>query len=370
MTTSAAATVSTRTKVLARFASDLRYETIPADVVEHAKLTILDLLGCALFGSTLPWSQTLTDITLEEGGAGPATIWGTGSSTTPGQAALANGAAGHAFEIDDLHMTGLFHPGAVTVPAVLALAEWRRDRSGRDLLAAFVAGVEVGARSGQALGQPHFLAGYHPQGTVGTFAAAAAAGRILDLDSGQMEHNLGIAASQAAGLMGAQEGAMVKRFHSGRAAQSGVLSARLAQRGYTGTEDVFDVEFGGVLSTLGGDTVNPEALTSGLGERWETSQVEYKAHAACAAIHTALDAAAEIRAEGNLGPDDVEHITAHTTTHTLVHCGWPYRPSGMTAAQMNLQFGLAAAFVEGGAGVRQYTEEKVADPRLVDFAGG
>jgi 2-methylcitrate dehydratase PrpD len=147
-----------------------------------------------------------------------------------------------------------------------------------------------------------------------------------------------------------------------------VLSARLAQRGYTGTEGVFDVDFGGVLSTLGGDTVNPEALTSELGQRWETTQIEYKSHAACAAIHTALDAAGQIRDEGGLGPDDVDHIVAHTTTHTLVHCGWPYRPSGMTAAQMNLQFGLAAVFVEGGAGVRQYTEEKIADPRLVDFS--
>lgn len=357
----------TPTRDLAAFASRLQYDVIPPAAIEHAKTCIIDNLGCVLYGSTLPWCQKLTAMITEEEGAPAATVWGTSMRTSASQAALANGTAGHAFELDDLHYTSLMHPGAVTVPAALAVAEKAGGVSGRELLAAIVAGYEVSTRIGQAMSQPHFFRGFHPQGTIGPFASAAAAGRVLRLDTEQMVHAFGITGSQSAGLMAAQEGSMVKRMHSGRACQSGVYGALLARLGFTGIVNVLEAPFGGFCTTLGGEQVYHEKLTAGLGEVWEILKVGFKAHAGCASIHTSLDAAQALRSEHNLQPDDVERVVAHTTTMTWVHCGWEYQPTGVTAAQMNLMYGVAAMLLEGQVFVEQYTEAKIRDPRILAF---
>src|SRR5690606_22137943 len=157
---------------------------------------------------------------------------------------------------------------------------------GRELIAAMVAGYEVGARVGNAATVRLLLKGFHPQGTSGAFTAAATAAHMLGLDADVTLHAFGIVGSQAAGLMAAQEGAMVKRFHSGRAAQSGVYSALLAQRGFTGIEDVLEAAYGGYLVTHS-DEPAPQKLTAGLGSVWETRNVGYKPYAAVTSIHTA-----------------------------------------------------------------------------------
>jgi 2-methylcitrate dehydratase PrpD len=355
------------TAVLAEFASGLHYADIPTAVLEHAKTCILDTLGCGLYGSSLPWCQAISAVVREEGGQPVATLWGTAQRGSPTQAALANGTAGHGFEMDDLHHAGGIHPGALTVPAALALAE-RQGADGRALLAAVVAGYEVGARVGMAVGIGHFRAGYHPQGTVGVFAAAAAAGHLLGLNREQLVHALGIAGSQAAGLMAAQGGSMVKRMHSGRAAQSGVYAALLAQRGFTGIVDVLEAEFGGFLGTMGGGKVVAERLTHGLGSTWETASVGFKAYASCSAVHTSLDIAGRLRTSYNFRPEDVDTIRVHTSTHTFLHCGWPYQPVGITAAQMNVQYGMARMLMDGEVSVDQFTEEAIRDPRALDLA--
>ena len=141
-----------------------------------AKRSVLDTLGCALHGSTLPWGRILREVTLLEGGAPSVPVWGTELLAPPTQAALLNATAGHSFELDDVHMGGMIHTGSLTVPTALAIGE-PRGLDGPTLLAAVVAGCEVGARVGLAVGTAHFRAGFHPQGTVGVFAAAAAAGR-------------------------------------------------------------------------------------------------------------------------------------------------------------------------------------------------
>jgi 2-methylcitrate dehydratase PrpD len=164
--------------------------------------------------------------------------------------------------------------------------------------------------------------------------------------------------------MAAQEGAMVKRFHSGRAAQSGVYSALLAQRGFTGIEDVLEASFGGYLVTHS-DQPAPEKLTAGLGTTWETLNVGYKPYAAVTSIHTALDALAGILRDNRLGPDDIAEVEASLSQATYVHCAWEYKAQGVTAAQMNLYYGLAMIALDGTAFVEQYREERLRDPRVL-----
>jgi 2-methylcitrate dehydratase PrpD len=349
------------TAELAAFAAGLEPEDLPAAVVDRISTCVLDTLGCALFGATLPWCGMVTDLVAEEGGSGGAALWGTAVRGTPTQAALANGTAGHSFEMDDLHHKGGLHPGAVTVPAALALAA-RTGADGPHLLAALVAGYEVGARVGMSVAGTHFRAGFHPQGTVGAFAAAATAGRMLGLDALRMRHALGIAGSEAAGLMAAQEGAMVKRLHSGRAAQSGVYAALLAERGFTGTPDVFEAGFGGFLSTMGGSATHPERLTEGLGRAWETLGVGFKAYASCAAVHTSLDIARRLRAEHGLRGPDVAHVSVRTSTSGYLHVGWPYQARDVTAAQMSMGYGVARMLMDGEVSVAQFTPAAIRDP--------
>ncbi|MCW2975103.1 MAG: hypothetical protein JWM06_384 [Actinomycetia bacterium] len=366
-----AAAVETATKTLARFAAELRFDAVPEDVVEAAKTLVLDCLGCTLYASRLPWSRIVQDTVAAEGAAPVAGVWGTGLSTSPSLAALANGTAGHGFEIDDVdHRSGL-HVSSVTVPVVLALAEAENGTSGRDFLTAVLAGVEVGVRVGIAISPGHFLRGYHPQGTVGPIAAAAAAARALRLDPGQTAHALGVAGSMAGGLMGAQQGGMIKRFHAGLAGQGGVVAAQLAGRGFTGTDDVFDIDFGGFCSTLEGvpgATQRLVALMPDVGAEWMTPSVGYKLHASCAANHSTLDVVQDLRAHHDLRPENVASVKVTTSHHTYVHCGWPYVPGDVVNAQMSLRYGVAAMLATGSAFVDQYTDDRLADPRLLDLA--
>jgi 2-methylcitrate dehydratase PrpD len=361
------------TRDLAAFASRLKFEDIPAEAVERMRNCVLDSIGCCLHGVTLPWTRKVQELVLAEGGAPAASIFGGGGKTSVSQAVLVNGTAGHAFELDDIHKESIVHPGSLATPVAVALAESMGNESagkatGRDLITAMVAGYEVGARVGNAATMSLFLRGFHPQGTSGAFVAAATAGRMLGLDPAQMQHALGIVGSQAGGLMAAQEGAMVKRFHSGRAAQSGIYSALLAQRGFTGITNVLEAPYGGYLSSLSDKPV-PVKLTAGLGTVWETINVGYKPHASVTSIHTALDALGDLMRENKLAADDISRVDAGLSHMTHVHCAWKYEAQGVTAAQMNLFYGLAVIALDGAAFVEQYREGRLRDPRILDFIG-
>ena len=359
------------TRTLARFAAELEYDTISADVVEAAKTLLLDCLGCTLYAARLEWSRIVQEYVRGQAMVPVASVWGTPLRTNPALAALANGTAGHGFEIDDVdHRSGI-HAGSVTVPVVLALAEADGGWTGRELIAALVAGLEVGLQVGIAIQPGHFLRGFHPQGTVGPIAAAAAAARGLRLDPERTANAYGLAASMAAGLMGSQQGGMVKRLHAGRSGESGIVAAQLAQRGFTGTEDVFDIEFGGYCSTLEGVPGATERLVAqmpGLGRDWLTPNVGYKLHASCAANHSTLDVVGDLRKAHGLHLDNVASVHVTTSHHTFVHCGWPYVPGDIVNAQMSLRYGVAAMLDSGDAFVEQFTVDRVAEPRLVEFA--
>ncbi len=354
------------TRDLAAFAAQLKFEDIPREAVERIKYCVLDSIGCCLFGATLPWTRHVQAMVEHEGGKAVASIFGSGRKTSISQAVLVNSTAGHAFELDDIHKESIVHPGSLATPVAMAFAEAAGGAPGRNVITAMIAGYEVGTRVGNAATMSLFLRGFHPQGTSGAFVAAATAGRMLKLDAGQMQHALGIVGSQAGGLMAAQEGAMVKRFHSGRAAQSGVYSALLARRGFTGITDVLEAPYGGYLSTLS-DKPNPQRLTAGLGTVWETVNVGYKPHASVTSIHTALDALADIMREHKLKADDIVEVDAGLSHMTHVHCAWEYQAQGVTAAQMNLYYGLAVIALDGMAFVDQYREDRLRDPKILDF---
>ena len=354
------------TRDLAAFAAKLKFNDIPAEAIERIKYCALDSIGCCLFGVTLPWTRHVQAMVQEEGAKAAASIFGGGGKTTVAHAVLVNGTAGHAFELDDMHKESIVHPGSLATPVALAFAEAAGGAPGRDVITGMVAGYEVGTRVGNAATMSLFLRGFHPQGTSGAFVAAGTAGRMLNLDAGQMQHTLGIVGSQAGGLMAAQEGAMVKRFHCGRAAQSGVYSALLAKRGFTGVTDVLEAPYGGYLSSYS-DKPNPQRLTAGIGKTWETLNVGYKPHASVTSIHTTLDALADLMRENKLKPDDIAAVDAGVSHMTYVHCAWEYKAQGVTAAQMNLFYGLAVIAYDGVAFVDQYREDRLRDPKILDF---
>src|SRR5208282_385795 len=203
------------TRKIAEFVSRLSFEQIPAEVRERIKLLILDSLGCAISGANLEWCRILRS-TLEALDATRTTsIWGTDRRLSSPHAALVNGTQVQGFELDDVHRTAVLHVGAVTLPALIAVAESHAQLSGRDLLTAAVAGYEIGPRVGLCMGQEHIGQGWHSGATVGIFSAAAGAARGLSLSADQTVHALGIAGTQSSGLMAAQYGAMVKRMHAG-----------------------------------------------------------------------------------------------------------------------------------------------------------
>jgi 2-methylcitrate dehydratase PrpD len=356
------------TRDLAAFASGLRYEDIPADAVERIKLSVLDSIGCCLFGASLPWTRKVAALAAAEGAYPVASLMGMGEKSSLALAALVNGTSGHAFELDDIHKESIVHAGSIATPVAFGFAEEQGGAAGRNVITAMTAGYEVGHRVGAAATMSLFFRGFHPQGTSGAFVAAATAARAIGLDAPRYQHALGMAGSQAGGLMAAQEGAMVKRFHSGRAAQSGVYSALLARDDFTGITDVLEASYGGYLSTLSDKPV-PARLTEGLGTVWETLNVGYKPHASVTSIHTALDALAGILRENNLSADDVAKIEAGLSPMTHVHCAWEYRAQGVTAAQMNLYYGLAVIAIDGMAFTDQYREGRLRDPRILDFIG-
>jgi len=358
------------TRDIAGFVSGLRYGAIPAEVRERIKLLILDALGCALYGAHLEWCRILRDTLGRIDKDASCSVWGTSLRLSAPHAALANGTQIQGFELDDVHRAGVLHVGAVVLPALLAIAELRRNLGGEEFLAAAVAGYEIGPRVGLCMGPEHIGQGWHSGATVGVFAAAAGAARGLRLDAGKAVHALGIAGTQASGLMAAQYGAMVKRMHAGRASQSGLYGALLAEQGFTGIEDVLESEYGGFCTTFSrsNDRFRLAELTAGLGETWQTMGVALKFYACVASNHTTLDALRDLQARKAFDAEDVQKIVVHGSQVTADHVGWKYEPNGLTAAQLNLPFCVATYLLEGDCGVEQFTDAAVADPKRMALA--
>jgi 2-methylcitrate dehydratase PrpD len=363
-------TANPYTAGIARFVAGLRYEDIPNEVKERIKLLILDSLGCAIFGAELEWSRILMETLAAVDTSTGCSVWGTAMRLSAPHAALVNGALVQGFELDDVHRQGVLHVGAVTLPPLFAISEMRPGMTGRDFLTAAVAGYEIGPRVGQCMGQEHIVQGWHSGATVGVFSAAAGAAAALKLPAEKAVHALGIAGTQSAGLMAAQYGAMVKRMHAGRSAQSGLYAGLLAERGFTGITNVFESPYGGFCTTFSrsDDRFNLAELTSGLGERFETMRVSLKFYSCVGTNHTTLDSIRTMQARRPFGAGDVERVVVKGSKATVEHTGWPYKPEGMTSAQLNLSYCVATLLLEGDVFVDQFTDDMVADPARMALA--
>lgn len=362
--TSAAETVPPVTAQLAAWIAKLDRDDIPEAAWSHAKLCLLDALGCALFGSQQQWGRIAADTAIDLSPGGRASVWGRDARCGVDAAAMANGTATHGFELDDLHLRASMHPGAVTIPAAFAVAE-AYDKTPTEFLTAVVAGYEVGLRIAIAIGLPHGLRGHHTTGTVGTLAAAATVANLLGLSADAAADALGIAATQAAALHGARTGAMSKRFHAGRAAQSGVIAAALAKRGFTGSRTGLEQSFGGFFSTLC-DAVDLPATTAELGERWEIRDVGFKAYASCGSTHTSIDALDQLMRQG-VTADGLKQLRIYLSKKGVSNVGWKYVPGGVVAAQMNCFYTSAVKLLDGDVFVEQFDESRLADPQVMSL---
>jgi aconitate decarboxylase len=364
------ATDNVHTRRIADFVSKLRYEQIPESVRERGKLLILDSLGCAIYGAKLEWCRILQQTFGDLDTTRTTSIWGTAQTLSSTNAALVNGTQVQGFELDDVHRDGVLHCGAVVLPALIAVAESHAPMSGRDFLTAAIAGYEIGPRVGRCMGQEHIGQGWHSGATLGVFSAAAGAARGLKLDPEQTVHALGIAGTQAAGLMAAQYGAMVKRMHAGRSSQSGLYGALLAKAGFTGIRDVFEAPYGGFCTTFSRSTdrFNLDALSAGLGSEWEAMRVALKFYSCVGSNHTTLDAIRDIRKRRPFTLDELTRVVVHGSRVTADHVGWPYKPEGLTSAQLNLPYCVATLLLEGDVFVDQFTAEAVTDRGRIELS--
>ena len=359
------------TGILAQYGAELRFEDLPDEVVEHAKLLILDTVGVGLWGSTLAWGDMVARLVRDFGSAQEASLWGTSYRASPPDAALANGTFCHGFELDDIHKNALIHAGAVTVVPTLAVAHERyvgKAVSGSEFITAVVAGCEIGARVGLISGLPQLKQGFHAAAMTGVFCSSAAVARALKVPAEQFIHALSLGASQAAGLMAAQHGAMVKRMHLGRSAQSGVYAGLLAQRGFTGIDNVLDAPYGGYLSAFGLNADIP-AVKKSLRKDHETLNIGFKPYSSCAGTHTSIDAVLHLmRQHPEIHHDTVERVDITMATVNKDHVGWRYEPAGLTAAQMNLGYCVAVALRHGNVFVESFTPQAINDKDAVALA--
>ena len=307
---------------------------IPPATLEMAKLCVLDWFGLALAGSNEPLSYMLRSAALAEGARYTATVVGHGRAFSPRQAALVNGAAGHALDYDDVNLAMRVHPTTVILPGLLALAE-AHQLSGRRLLEAFVAGYEAAGLIGTMLSASHYARGFHATGTIGTFGAAAACAHLLGLDEAQTAVAYGLAGSQAAGLK-AQFGTMAKSLHAGRAAEAGLMSALWARDGMTARADILEHPRGFASTQTDGVLADDLRWTG-----YELNRNLFKHHAACFGTHGTLEAIGELRRRG-LRPEQVRAIRLKVDAGADAMCNIPHPRTGLEA-KFSLRFNAALA---------------------------
>jgi 2-methylcitrate dehydratase PrpD len=356
---------------LASWVSDLDDGDLPADVVAMAKRLVLDQLGLQLRGATLPNVRPVRALATALAERGEATITGSRELASAPRAAWVNGTLGHSAEYDDAHMSA-WHTSSAVVPAALAAAE-REDRSGAELIAAVVAGVQAMGVLGSVAGNGMLATGWHGSKVLGVFGAAAAAGRILGLDATQLANAFGIAGSDAGGTMEYdRSGGEVKRLHAGSAARTGVEAVLLAQLGLTGPLTIFEghrgifAMFGGRADGAAGDGVAPAEEEWG---RWQILATMFRFYPAIAATHPPLDALRRLREQDPIDLADVAAITVGLPAWAVGHGAAIVRPADAISAQFSLGFGLGLQLVTGENRPEDYFDpRRWGDPEILRIA--
>ena len=349
---------------LAAFAAELSHADIPEEVMARAEDLFVDWLGSALAGKFAEPVRTIAAFARHMGPAdGPCEVLFDRSSTSPLFAALVNGAASHVAEQDDVHNGSVFHPAAVVFPAALAVAQ-EIGASGKEFLAASVAGYEVGIRVGEFLGRSHYKI-FHTTGTAGALAAAAAAGRLLNLSPEQMLHAFGSAGTQAAGLWEfLRDAADSKPLHTAKAAANGLIAAYLARDGFTGAKQILEGAQG-MAAGMSSDA-DPAKLTDGLGTRWATAETSFKYHASCRHTHPAADALQKAMQENGLEATDIERVVTRVHQGAIDVLGPVVDPSTVHQAKFSMGTTLGLIAVYGKAGMVEF-EQGFRRPEVIDF---
>ncbi len=348
------------TKILAQFVVDSRYADIPEPVRHEAKRSVLNWLGCAVGASRHEGIDIALAALSAFSGPAQASVLGRGERLDIMHAALLNGISSHMFDFDDTHLKTVIHPSGPVASALLALAEYR-PMSGADFLHAFVLGVEVECRIGNAVYPSHYDVGWHITGTAGVFGAAAAVGRVLGLNVQQMTWAFGIAATQSSGLR-EMFGTMCKPFHPGRAAQNGMTAAFLASKNFTSSERGIEAPrgFANVLATAR----NYDEITENLGKTWEVALNTYKPFACGIVIHPIIDGCVQLRNEHKLKAGDIESIALKVHPLVLELTGKKTPQVGLEG-KFSVFHSAAVAIIHGEGGEDVYSDACVRDPQVI-----
>jgi 2-methylcitrate dehydratase PrpD len=349
------------TQDLACKAAGLDYADLPPAACEVARQCMLDYLGVALAGASDELVRILLYEMEEAGGTPQASVIGRQTLLPALSAALVNGAAAHALDYDDVNMAMPGHPSVAILPGLLALAELRRS-SGREVLTAFVAGYETACRIGAALKPGHYNLGFHSTGTVGSFGAAAACARLLALDAEATAVALGIAGTQAAGLK-SQFGTMCKPFHAGKAAQNGLLAARLAARGFSSRSDIVECVQGFALTH--GPDFSPEAGVAMPEGGLHLFANLFKYHAACYLTHAPIECARRLREEYRIAPEGITGIALRLDASCDRVCNIPAPVDGLQSKFSLRQTVAMALSGIDTASLGAYSAKNAGDPQLV-----
>ncbi|MBI5277242.1 MAG: MmgE/PrpD family protein [Burkholderiales bacterium] len=358
---------------VADFICGTQIADLPGDVVTLGKKHILDGLGLALSGSVARSGELvrrhLADLNL---GAGPATVIGSPMKLAPRFAAFANGVGIHADDYDDTQLAvakdrvyGLLtHPTAPALPAALAMGE-ALGASGADVMLAYHLGVEVECKISEAINPRHYQTGFHSTATCGTFAAAAAASRLMGLDREATLRALSIAGSQSAGLR-ENFGTMTKPFHAGRSSESGVAAAQFASYGWTATDRILEAPRGFFSAAGGGYDAN--AIAGKLGAPWTFVEpgISIKPHPSGSLTHPGMTEMARLIREHGIRAQDVVRVrvgTNHNMPNALIH----HKPANELQAKFSMEFCMAILLIEGRAGLNEFTDEVVLRPDVQEM---
>ena len=348
------------TRRLARYVVKSQFTDIPEAVRKEAIRSILNWTGCAVGGCRHPTLDRTLAALSEFSGPREASVLGRSERLDILHAALMNGISSHVFDFDDTHLKTIIHPSGPVASALLALTE-RKAVSGGEFLHAFILGVEVECRIGNAVYPEHYDVGWHITGTTGVFGAAASAGKLLGLDEQQMTWALGIAATQSSGLR-EMFGTMCKSFHPGRAAQNGLTSALLASKNFTSSDQAIEAPrgFANVLSTK----QDYAEITEGLGETFEVALNTYKPFACGIVIHPTIDGCVQLRNEHSLKADDIERIDVRVHPLVLELTGKKTPQVGLEG-KFSVYHSAAVAIIYGAAGEKEYSDTCVLEPAVI-----
>lgn len=351
------------TSTLAEQNAAWTFADLPADARVLVRQCLLDWVAVALAGAQEPLTHMLAEEAREQGGFPQATVVGHGFATGCRQAALINGAAAHALDYDDVNMCFTGHPTVVLVPALLALAE-ARGASGADFMTAFAAGYETLCRIGAAVSPGHYMLGFHATGTIGTFGAAAACARLMQLDAGDTAVALGIAATEAAGLK-AMFGTMCKPLHAGKASADGMMAAQLAVRGFTSRSDAIEAVQG--FAATHGPDFNPDLALQRPPNGLHLRDNLFKYHAACYGTHAAIEATGRLCAQHRLSASDVRRVLVRAPASSDGVCNIAAPRTGLEA-KFSLRHTVAMALAGvDTADMASYSDSAANDPALASL---